>query len=87
VKNLDSSQPLPYPRTVELNITALMEAVDDKKKSLKLSDREVIRRLGERSSSRLLILRKGGHPSTDLFIRILLWLGTTDIAPFIQDIE
>lgn len=87
MKNLPNSQPLPYPRTTQLNTEALMKAIDEKKKRLGLSDREVIRQLGEKSSSRLLIIRNGGHPSTNLFIRMLIWLGTTDITPFVQDIE
>jgi hypothetical protein len=47
----------------------------------------VLRRIGERTPSALTRLGQGAHPSADLLVRLLVWLGTTDLAPYIKDLR
>lgn len=76
--------PQPQPRTVQLDTEKLYQAIDRKRRALRISQREVLRQMGEHGPSALTRLGQGRHPSADLLIRMLTWLGTTDLAPFIS---
>ena len=86
MKNFINSVPNSFPRTIELDLEKLNVAIEDKRTHLGISTREVCRLIGEKTPSTFNRLRKGTHPSTDLFIRILIWLDKPDINEFIRDI-
>lgn len=51
------------------------------------SQREVMRQAGIPGTSCLTRLGQGGAPDANNLIRLLLWLGTTDLAPYITTTE
>lgn len=74
------------PRTVTLDTEALYVAIDRRRRELRITRREVLRQIGERTPSALTRLGQGGHPSADQLIRLLTWLGETDLKPYIREI-
>ena len=77
----------PRPRAVALDSEALYTAVDRKRRKLRISGREVCRQVGERGPSALTRLGQGKQPSADLLVRLLHWLGTTDVGPFLVTLD
>lgn len=73
----------PAPRRVHLDTEALYVAVDRRRRRLRISRREVLRQIGEKTPSALTRLGQGGQPSADLLVRLLDWLGETDLAPYV----
>lgn len=73
----------PEPRAVALDVEALYVAVDRRRRQLRISRRDVLRQIGERTPSSLSRLGQGRHPSADLLVRLLYWLGDTDISPYV----
>lgn len=78
-----SSVPQPVARAVRLNVEALYVAVDRRRRELRISRREVLRQIGERTPATLNRLGQGTQPSADLLVRLLHWLGETDLKPYI----
>lgn len=87
MKNFSSSKSNSYPRMVRLDLEALNIAIQDKRIQLNISEREISRLIGEKTPSSLTRLKQGKQPSIDLFIRIVTWLGVTDINQLICDVE
>ena len=77
----------PGPRVVALDCEALYVAVDRRRRALRITGREVLRQIGERSPSSLTRLGQGKPPSADLLVRLLHWLGTTDVGPFLVTLD
>jgi hypothetical protein len=77
----------PAPRTVQLDVEALYRAVDRRRRELGVSKREVCRQVGEHTPSAVTRLGRGVRPSTDQLVRLLHWLGETDLAPYIAPVE
>ncbi|MGC4886760.1 helix-turn-helix domain-containing protein [Micromonospora sp. DT227] len=73
----------PDGRSWAFNPAALATAINDRRRELKISRREVVRRAGAGTPSTLTRLDEGRHISVDVFLRLLLWLGCTDIRPFL----
>lgn len=63
--------------------SALAVAIGEKRRELGISRREVVRQAGAGTPSTLTRLDEGRHISVDVFLRLLLWLGCTDIRPFV----
>ena len=72
-----------------LNTEALYVAVDRRRRERKLSHRKACADAGLPIGSRNLFtgLRRGDPPSLENFLRLLLWLGETDIRPYLLDGE
>jgi hypothetical protein len=77
----------PAPRVVRFDTEALYMVVDRRRRELRISNREVLRQIGEHTPSSLTRLGQGRQPSTDLLVRLLHWLGETDVAPYIAPVE
>lgn len=77
----------PAPRVVRFDPEALYAAVDRRRRELCISGREVLRQVGEYTPSALTRLGQGKQPSADLLVRLLHWLGETDLAPYIASVE
>lgn len=73
----------PAPRTVRFDPEALYVAIDRRRRDLRISGREVLRQIGEYTPSALMRLGQGKQPSADLLVRLLHWLGETDLNPYI----
>jgi transcriptional regulator with XRE-family HTH domain len=86
-RRADIPMPQTKPRTVRLDTEALYVAIDRRRRELRISQREVLRQVGERTPSSLNRLGQGKHPSADLLVRFLVWLGTTDVAPYLSPID
>lgn len=82
-----AAEKAPEPRRARLDTEALYVAIDRRRRHLKLSNREVLRQVGEHSPSSLRRLGQGVVPSADQLVRWLHWLGETDLAPYIARIE
>lgn len=67
-----------------LDTAALYTAVQNRRTSDRLSLRELRHVVGDVSPSTFVRMGKGDQPSADALVRILLYLGTTDLAPFID---
>lgn len=85
--DIPRTPPQPQPRTVQLDTERLYGAIDRKRRVLRISQREVLRQMGEFGPSALTRLGQGRQPSADLLIRMLVWLGATDLAPYISLVE
>ncbi len=78
--------PEPQPRAVRFDPEKLYVAVDARRRELRVSQREVLRQVGEHTPSSLTRLGQGAHPSADLLCRLLVWLGDTDVRRFISEV-
>jgi hypothetical protein len=69
-----------------LDVEALYVALDRKRRQLRISGAEVLRRVGIGTTSRSVWTRlaHGEGMSADNLIRFLLWLGETDVRPFVR---
>lgn len=76
----------PAPRVVRFDPEALYVAIDRRRRALRISNREVLRQIGEHTPSSLTRLGHGRQPSADLLVRLLHWLGETDLAPYIAPV-
>lgn len=75
------------PRVVRFDPEALYVAIDKRRRELGISKREVCRQVGERTPSAVTRIGRGTHPSADLLVRLLHWLGSTDLAPYMVAVE
>lgn len=67
-----------------LDCEALYTAIDRERRKRRIrGTREVLRQAGIGGPSLLTRLGQGHGPSADNLIRLLTWLGTADLAPFI----
>lgn len=66
------------------DVPAFYRAVDDRRRQMHISARELCRQAGVIEGPGLTYLRAGRIPSAETLARLLLWLGTTDVAPFIK---
>jgi transcriptional regulator with XRE-family HTH domain len=81
------SSPPAEERKVRFDPEKLYVAVDRRRRELRISRREVLRRVGENTPSSLTRLGQGSHPSADLLCRLLVWLGDTDVTNFVSPIN
>lgn len=71
-----------------LDAEALYTAIDRTRRQRRIrGNREVLRQAGILGPSCLTRIGQGHAPSVDNLIRLLEWLGTTDLAPFITTRE
>jgi hypothetical protein len=82
-----STVPAALPRTVRFDPEKLYLAVDKRRRELRISRREVLRQIGEHTPSSLTRLGQGCHPSADLLVRLLVWLGDTDVSSYVSLVE
>lgn len=80
-------KPAPQPRTVRFDPEKLYLAVDQRRRELRLTRREVLRQVGERTPSSLTRLGQGAHPSADLLVRLMAWLGEHDVRNYTSPAE
>jgi hypothetical protein len=66
-----------------LNTEALYIALDRKRRAGRLHWANIATQTGT-SKSLYTRLGRGHRPDADTLIRLLLWLGNTDVAPYIQ---
>jgi hypothetical protein len=77
------TQPDPAPGG-RLDCEALYTAIDAERRRRRIrGHREVLRQAGVPGVNLLSRLGQGAGPDSTNLIRLLLWLGTTDLAPFI----
>ncbi|WP_047890981.1 transcriptional regulator [Micromonospora sp. RV43] len=87
-----TARPVPPPITAPaggawtFDPAALAAAITERRRELKISRREVVRQAGAGTPSTLTRLDEGRHISVDVFLRLLLWLGCTDVRPFLATI-
>jgi hypothetical protein len=74
------------PRTVRFDPEKLYVALDRRRRELRISRRELLRQVGERTPSSITRLGQGNNPSADLLARFLVWLGDTDLAPYLSPV-
>lgn len=67
-----------------LDVKALHEALDLTRKQRKLYWRDVAKQAGL-SPSTLSRIGQGASPDVDGLLRLLVWMGTTDLGPFLLD--
>lgn len=65
------------------DVEALYVALDRERRRLRISGRELLRQAGVDGPSIWTRMSRGGAPSVDNLVRLLDWLGTTDLAPYI----
>lgn len=70
----------------ELDPAALYAKLDQQREASGLTWRRLAAEAGV-SPSGLTKLGHGGHPSSDVLVRLLAWLGTTDLGPFLRSQE
>lgn len=75
------------PRAVRFDPEKLYVALDRRRRELRISGRELCRQVGEHTPSSLTRLGQGRTPSADLLARFLVWLGDTDISPYVSQVE
>jgi hypothetical protein len=66
-----------------LDVEALYAAVDRRRRQRRISFREACGEAGIPSSATLTRLGRGSQVSADNLVRLLLWLGETDIKPYL----
>jgi hypothetical protein len=66
-----------------LDVEALFTAVDRQRRARRIRFRDVASEAGI-SASTLTRLGYGHRPDVDGLVRLLAWLGTTDLAPFVR---
>lgn len=74
----------PGPRIVEFDPEALYQAVDKQRRMRRISMREVLRQIGERTPSTMTRLGQGHIVSADTLVRLMHWLGHDDISAFVR---
>lgn len=84
---LTPKPPPPRPRTIRLDPEKLYTALDRRRRELRITQRELLRQVGERTPSSMTRIGQGTLPSADLLVRLLVWLGDTDVAPYLTPIE
>lgn len=62
---------------------ALYVALDKHRRELRISGRELLRQAGIHTPSTLTRLGRGDSLSADTLAALLVWLGKTDVAPYI----
>lgn len=65
-----------------LDREALYVALDRKRRHERLSGRELLRRAGVDTPSTWTRLARGAEVSLDTFLRLLAWLGESDVRPY-----
>lgn len=65
-----------------LDREALYVALDRKRRYERLSGRELLRRAGVDTPSTWTRLARGAEVSLDTFLRLLAWLGESDVRPY-----
>lgn len=83
----DLAIPPTGPRRVRFDPERLYVALDRRCRELRISRRELLRQIGENTPSSITRLGRGVSPSADLLVRLLVWLGDTDLAPYVTPIE
>lgn len=68
---------------LDLDVEALYTAIDRRRRTRRMHFRDVAREAGI-SPSGLTRLGLGRRPDADNLVRLLGWLGTTDLRPFIR---
>lgn len=69
---------------VRLDCEALYVAIDRERRARRIrGQREVLRQAGVLGPSCLTRLGHGHPPASENLVKLLVWLGTTDLAPFI----
>lgn len=70
-----------------LDTEALYVALDRRRRELRISGAEVLRQsgIGIRSRSVWTRLAHGEGMSADNLVRFLVWLGATDVRPFVKE--
>lgn len=63
----------------------LYEALNQRRTALSISWREVMRQAGVRAPSFSTRLKNGGEPDLQNLARLLLWLGDTDLRPYLRE--
>ncbi len=82
------SVPEPAPRVVKLDREALYHALDRERRARRIrSMREVARQAGIPGPSTMVRIGQGEGVNADTLVRLMTWLGTTDIGPFVARIE
>jgi hypothetical protein len=71
--------------TVGLDVDELYVALDRQRRTRRMSWRGVAAEAGT-SPSTLTRMAYGASPNADALIRLLLWLGTTDVASFVRKV-
>lgn len=79
--------PEPAQRTIKFDPERLYAALDRRRRVLKISQREMMRQIGEPQSSALMRVGRGGSPSVDLLARMLVWLGNTELRPYLVKVN
>jgi hypothetical protein len=74
-------------RAVRLDPGKLHAALDQRRRDMGISNRELLRQVGEFGPSAMNRLRQGAQPSADLLVRFLVWLGETDLAPYLSPVS
>ena len=69
------------------DVEALYVALDRQRRHLRISAREVLRQAGVRGPSIWTRLSRGQAPDVHNLVRLLAWLGTTDLAPYMSSAE
>ncbi len=70
--------------TTRLDCEALYVAIARERRARRIrGNREVLRQAGIKGPSLLTRLGQGDPPSVENLIRLLAWLGTTDLAPYV----
>lgn len=69
--------------TVRLDCDALYVALDRQRRARRMSWRDVLADAGVKGPSLSTRLGQGHPPSADNLVRLLKWLGRTDLGPFI----
>lgn len=69
-----------------LDTEALFTAIDRRRRARRIYFRDVAAEANV-SASGLTRLGQGHRPDADCLVRLLVWLGTTDLAPFIATPE
>jgi hypothetical protein len=79
----------PPPEAVRYRIDpeALYAALDRERRRRRLSRRELLRQVGERGPSGMTRLGQGRLPSANGLARYLVWLGDTDLRPYLTTEE
>lgn len=65
------------------SVAALCEALEKRRLDAGISGRELARQAGVVEAAMMTHLRQGVMPSAETLARLMLWLGTTNIAPFL----
>jgi transcriptional regulator with XRE-family HTH domain len=78
--------PVPSPR---LNVETLYVALDRKRRQMRISGAEVLRQsgVGDTSRSTWTRIAHGEGLSADNLVRLLVWLGETDVQKFATEAE